>query len=59
MFVHSDEFKDSFDITLIDLNTLKPKVVHIQGLEKGGMVEAYSDVDPSENATTAVSENIE
>ncbi len=45
VFVPVKEFKGSFDITLIELDSLKPKVVHIEGLEKGKTVEASSDVD--------------
>lgn len=43
VFVPIDEFKDSFDITLIELQSLKPKIVHIQGLSQGNVVVTDSD----------------
>lgn len=46
VFVPVSEFKGSFDVTLIELNSLCPKVVHIEGLEMGKTVETSSDVKP-------------
>jgi len=45
VFVPSDQFKESFDLTLIELSSLKPKVIHISGLEVGKTVEANSNVE--------------
>lgn len=46
VFVPVKEYKESFDVTLIELGSLKPKVVHIEGLERGKTVETSSDVIP-------------
>ena len=45
VFVPKSEFKDSFDINLIEMKTLATKVVHIEGLKPGSFVEASSKVD--------------
>ena len=46
VFVPVKEYKESFDVTLIELGSLKPKVVHIEGLERGKTIETSSDVIP-------------
>ncbi|MCX6991419.1 MAG: hypothetical protein NTX49_10240 [Chlamydiae bacterium] len=53
VFVPIAEFKGSFDVTLIELHSLKPKVVHISGLEMGKTIETTSDVDALEPAAHA------
>jgi|GEM_PF-545152 len=57
VFVPVSEFKGSFDVTLIELNSLTPKVVHIEGLEMGKTVETSSDVKPTVPTETALEED--
>ena len=56
VFVPVKEFKESFDITLIELNTLDPKIVHIEGLHRGTTVETSSDVMPTEASPSSIVE---
>ena len=53
VFVPIAEFKGSFDVTLIEIPSLKPKVVHILGLEMGKTIETTSDVEALQPAVHA------
>lgn len=43
VFVPIDQFKDSFDVSLIELQSLRPQVIHVTGLQQGSVVYSSSD----------------
>lgn len=56
VFVPMKEYKESFDINLIEIPSLKTKVIHVSGLEKGMAVEATSSIESQSPDTTGSQE---
>ena len=58
VFVPSDQFKESFDVTLIDLESLEPTTLHIDGLKPASDEVIYATQTEEGVSDEKVNENL-